>query len=380
MPYTVYEGTRVVCLRLKRIDVMQGLEPVAEMFLQRYIKVWDREFCYHDVLELLSYLTPCPFEGRSPRSIRAAELTEAELRRLCLSPLEVVMQRPPQTNRSKLLTFLSRLIERWANLIMSTSRSAQVIVASQHFDELVNHAATLMLSLLCSTPNSSSASAEILSHMEHLANMYHSSTTTGADSLPLSVPSVHLIYLFLLGNSASDVSRACGILATYKRVFEKSSSTSHPKPSLNNFNGLLVDVCNNLWRSRALVDAEDRRLASFCTKPVVAALQSYVTSIDHQYSLSSLFDFSHNPVFCALSIVAFRAHESRAERVGEALEAHQAGPVTPQSLATLGLERGLQMTWKHYRVEVLNWLAEKGAGGVREILYATMKDLIRSAG
>ncbi len=141
-----------------------------------------------------------------------------------------------------------------------------------------------------------------------------------------------------------------------------------------------MDVCNNFWRSRALVDAEGRRLASFCTKPVVSALQSYVTSIDHQYSLSSLFDFSHSPVFCALSIVAFRAHESRAEQVGEALEAHQAGPVTPQSLATLGLEGGVQVTWKQFRVEVLDWLAERGASGAKETLYATMKDLIRSAG
>ena len=63
---------------------------------------------------------------------------------------------------------------------------------------------------------------------------------------------------------------------------------------------------------------------------------------------------------------------------GSVTERH-AGPVTQRSLALLGQNGGVKVGWSDYRLEVLQWLADMGSDGVKELMFKTMK-LLMSVG
>ena len=64
----------------------------------------------------------------------------------------------------------------------------------------------------------------------------------------------------------------------------------------------------------------------------------------------------------------------------EDLVIRHAGPVSQRSLAQLGEQGGLKISWSNYRLEVIRWLEERGVKGVGELMYNTMKHLLRSRG
>ena len=60
------------------------------------------------------------------------------------------------------------------------------------------------------------------------------------------------------------------------------------------------------------------------------------------------------------------------------LTARHAGPVTQKSLASLSMAGGLKINWADYRLEVLKWLEERGVEGIGELMYCTMKHLMKA--
>lgn len=106
------------------------------------------------------------------------------------------------------------------------------------------------------------------------------------------------------------------------------------------------------------------------------ALSKYVSGIDNSLSLPALFGLSHSPVFCLLAISYVRELEDRA---GEnEIERRHAGPVTQNSLKELQAGGGIKLSWPDYRLGVLRYLGDKGAGGVAELMYNTMKHLMNN--
>lgn len=156
-----------------------------------------------------------------------------------------------------------------------------------------------------------------------------------------------------------------------------ANQESYPKEYVNHFNGFLMDICNCLWRSRAFNTTDTNALGCLLPPPLLPKFTSYVSSLNTGLTLPSLFTLSYSPVLCNLSISYLRELEDRAEEeVVGGIKTRHAGPVTQKSLVTLGKEGGLQLSWADYRLGVLTYLERRGAKGVGELMYNTMKHLM----
>ena len=140
-----------------------------------------------------------------------------------------------------------------------------------------------------------------------------------------------------------------------------------------------MDICNCLWRNRALNREDTNALGCLVPPTILPSLHSYADGLGH--SLPTLFSLSKSATVCALSIACFRDLEDAAAEAEEgSLSTRHAGPVTWRSLTVLGNAGGLKMSWGNYRLEVLKWLEETGAPGVRDLMFNTMKLLMSAKG
>ncbi|TVY49879.1 Inner kinetochore subunit [Lachnellula occidentalis] len=206
------------------------------------------------------------------------------------------------------------------------------------------------------------------------------SPTAKEDTVRVIIPPTELIYTLHFTPSLTVLSRLCGILALYKRAFEKAiaskssaSEQSYPKDYVNHFNGFLMDACNCIWRSRAFITADTNALGCDLHPDITQVLDKYVRSLGKDLTLMSLFSLSFSPVLCLLSISYVRGLEDAAEG---GIEVRHAGPVTMQSLKLLRINGGLKHDWADYKLGVLHYLDSKGVMGVGELMYNTMKQLM----
>jgi centromere protein I len=168
-------------------------------------------------------------------------------------------------------------------------------------------------------------------------------------------------------------------LAKYKRAFEPLvapnvvDQQAYPKDYVNHFNGFLMDLCNCLWRSRAFNTSDVNSLGCLIPEPVTAALTKYVTSLGMGLDMAALFSLSYSPAISMQAISYLRELEDAAE--GE-ISIRQAGPVTQASLRSLQRDGGINMSWRDYRLGVLQYLEGNGAPGVGQLMYNTIKNLM----
>ena len=183
-------------------------------------------------------------------------------------------------------------------------------------------------------------------------------------------------------------------------------AADYPRPYVNAFNGFLMDMCNLIWRSRAFNTNDTNALGCMLPAPVNATLRAYANTVDPPQALTQLFSLSLHPALVALSIATFRELEDAAvddEAEPEArpangdrrpgpdgvrvnghgrprrhptITARHAGPVAQKSLSSLARQGGLAVSWADYRLGVLRWLREMGAGGIEELMFCTMKLLM----
>lgn len=251
-------------------------------------------------------------------------------------------------------------------------------LAEDYLRQLASHVDHLILSLLCSGQMDSAVADSFLLFYEAISSRAHSNDEQEGQSRKIIYPSVHVVYLFLFSVSPGNVSRMCGILAACKQSFEflKSDVMKIYDPGYTNrFNGHLMDVCNLIWRSRALNNTDPNAMGCLSPEYLTIALQNYLKNIDRDYSLSTAFGLSHHHLFSAHSRAALKSLEEAAEASGEVLQARHAGPATTRSLVVLDREHGLKLSWKQYRVEILKGMDECGVSGVRELMYSTMTNL-----
>lgn len=315
--------------------------------------------------------------------VLASALTVGEeLQQKFLNSAEVAVMSSDPEPFDTLLTFYINLARDWTVTLFTpegASDAASAERARRDFAALIEHVATLVLSALSTVPASAVLHSLILSFYEILSSAGLASNITGPQTIPIRIPNPHVVYLLAFSTSLSGLSRLCSVLATYKRAFEGaikipgSYSTEHTMQ----FNGYLMDICNLLWRSRALLTSDTNALGCLCSEVVRTALQKHLPTLDNDYSLSMAFGLSHNNLVAALARATFSALEDKAAESGEELRVRHAGPVTQRSLMVLGKEGGLDISWKQYRIEVLNWLEANGVGGIKALMYTTMKDLIR---
>ncbi|EOD51016.1 putative mis6 domain protein [Neofusicoccum parvum UCRNP2] len=360
------------------------LLPTGQDFLNSYLPFWDGWTHSEAVLGLLTFVPMQDFEAEAA----------------------IVSSGTPDAY-DRLLGFYTSLVQNWnhaANSSPETCHTSDYTSQTENFTALTVHTSNTILSLLTSqnhTPLTTTTS--ILTYYTTLSTL--SSTLT-----PLTIPSAPTLYTLLFQPSLATLSHLCTLLATYKRAFEADlhepgSGATLPRAVTNAFNGYLMDVANLLWRSRALTAADPNAMACLCPPSVAAALNTHLATLppilipdhDHDdgdggptltpapgtgpdYALPSHFGLANNALTAPLAAAALRDLEDAA-RVSSR---HPPGPVTQRSLYRLARSNGgggggLELSWKAYRVRVLEWLAEHGVQGVRDFMFVTMKDLMREA-
>jgi centromere protein I len=245
--------------------------------------------------------------------------------------------------------------------------------------DAVAHFATLSTSLVLSLPSDVGAglTSSILSFYELL------STSTKPHIIPIILPPMRLVYHLVQSSSADVVSRICGIIGNYKQAFDE-----HPKPVKHYYpsevtdelNWCLRDIYNLFWVARSLAVVDQKSVGMYCNPSLRSSLNDYLSKLDREYAIGHAFGLSHNAWLASMSSAAWHALEEREidreEYDRGSIKWHR-GPVSQQSLAVLK-NGGVNVDWEGthgYKVFVLNWLAERGLDGLRELMFATVTDL-----
>lgn len=284
----------------------------------------------------------------------------------------------------------TNLLHHWTAVLRSSSTLPGH--TNNSIGALIQHANTLSLTLLQASPSPSNVVAE-----SAVLALYEQSHVLITDDrlkqyLRIELPSAPLIYTLFFSGSLATVSRLCYILGSYKRGFEAAmakraarqsgngssgmiDALSYDRDYVRSYNGYLTDICNCFWRAKGFSADGDGSHGCLVPRPTVAELTRYVPSLDRSFSLTTILSLSHSPLLCLQSISRLREIEDREMEADETLETRHAGPVTDESLAKLRTSGGVKLSWKEYRLNVLEALSVKGLTGVEEILYNTMSVL-----
>ncbi|TRX96291.1 hypothetical protein FHL15_003015 [Xylaria flabelliformis] len=275
----------------------------------------------------------------------------------------------------QILDFFASLLRRW--IVHWASSDTKLSQASESAAGLVAHVNTLCLTLIQTSPD--------MSTYGKVLDFYYQTSSLASDAHLLAhgqataVPPATLIYNMFFAASPLTVSRVCAVVAEYKVGFQVAidvADINYTPKHIPEFNGFLMDICNCLWRQRALSDEDPNAKGCMIPRSLVKDLSSYVTNLSMGGSLASLLSLSYSPVFSLFAISSLRELEEQVEE-HEGLDIKHAGPVTKATLRTLGDRGGINASWDEYRRGVLNYLNKHGMDGVEHLLSITIGTLRR---
>ncbi|KAI4706482.1 hypothetical protein J4E89_008900 [Alternaria sp. Ai002NY15] len=348
---------------LRYARYMKSLHPTVLAFLRAYLPIWDGQQDLDSLLGLVSYIPIEVFED--------AHTTY-------LSPVERALASHGLTAYTKLVDFYTSLLQH--QITQTASGAADERETKQEvLSDLIEHVATLFTSALVSIPPGSSTTltSSILSFYELL------STSSKPHIIPIHLPPMHLVYLLSQDASPTTLARICGIIGSYKLAFDahpKPVKTYYPAEVTDAFNWCLRDMYNLVWVSRGLLVQDQKSKGLYCDTILRGTLNEYLRRVDRGYTIGAAFTLSYNAWLASLSAAAWRAVEKR--EVGKAGEQnvtrYHDGPVTEKSLEALKNKGGVSVDWEGadgYKVMVLQWLTERGLGGIRDLMFATVINL-----
>lgn len=329
----------------------------AEEFLKYYLQHWHGLSDENLILELLASIRFDNFEDFYAKLLRPAE--------------DALLRHNPHAH-DKILQFCTRLLR--FHQVLSTEHSTDAEM-QKRFNDIVSYSSRVIhYSLTLSSVNVGTSSAVLALYQAIL-------TFSTVHSYPLTLPQPHALYLLLFSNSTSIQSQLCAILASYKTTLAKETSrfTQQNKDLLNQFNEYLTDICNLLWRNRALDDQGPIAKGCLYPRQYVSTLEAYLLTLDRDYSLASSLSLSHQPLLSAFNKTGFEPLEEQAEANGEQHKGRVQGPATQKALAQHERDGGLKVGFKEFQVQNVKALDSYGLGGYKALMEATMKDLMSTA-
>ncbi|KAI3323168.1 Mis6-domain-containing protein [Xylariaceae sp. AK1471] len=340
------------------VTATKNLPPIFLAFLRELINTWDGVDGRELVLDILTYTPLVNFQ---------------ELWTNIFQPLEQKILDGTTHSQLQILGFFTCLFRRW--MVYLASSDERPIQASEDAARLVASVNDLCLTLIQTSPN--------MSTHGKVLDFYYQASSLAADAQLLThtqataVPPATLIYNLFFAASPVTASRVCSVVAKYKEGFQIAMSVagiSYTPRHIPEFNGFLMDICNCLWRQRALSNEDSNANGCLISRPLVEDLASYITSLSMGGSFATLFSPSYSPIFSLFAISFLRELEEAVEEQG-GLDLRHAGPVTKSSLRTLGSRGGVDLSWDDYRRGVLDYLDKHGMDGIEHLLSITIGTL-----
>lgn len=362
-------------------------------FLRRYLRLWDGRSNRREILDLLQCLPRGPFDT---------------LRKDYLEPLENAVLDHSPASRSILLDFYTELIRQWGLSL----RAEGHVPSSKGYTPLISlitHAERLALSALEFPSMTEDASSRrdpvepiptaILHFYASLSELY--SHAAGNGQIRLTIPLSPTVYNLAFRPNLAQISLLCGVLATYKTAFEqsltsptlqspvKSVGAFYASDMVGRFNGYVMDLCNLLWRNRALNSEDPNALGCLLPANTRTALHEFTAEVvaekqkkrlsgsadGFQYSLPLMFSLSHNVALAAHSAACFAAFEEEVLGRDDVDAPRLSKPVTQKNLTALEKQGGAKISWQDYRIRMLEWLDQRGSFGIGKLMRSTMKAL-----
>ncbi|PKY06800.1 Mis6 domain protein [Aspergillus campestris IBT 28561] len=374
----------VLSLLVDYVRYTKEIPGTVASFLKSYIPVWNGVDNKEQLLQLLEYTPVTDYDT---------------VRREFLSPLETSLLHQPLPVKGGLLDFYSSLVRQWGVHLRT-----QPFVPGEEkpLDRLLTHAELLALSILeCpSTPQDGDSDATdtkpiTLSVVEFyctLAELFSYASVNG--NIRITIPLASTVYSLVFTPISSVISIVSSVLASYKASFEASMTSQvlqvpdstdalYPTQLVGQFNGYIMDICNLLWRNRALNSDDPNALGCLIPAGTVTALTQYIREMNEasrerkrdipfSYSMPSLFSLSHHAALSNMSAACFAGIEDETNREDQP---RLTRPVTQKALNALEKDGGAKVSWQEYRVRMLDWLEADGSVGVGNLMRSTMKAL-----
>lgn len=292
-----------------------------------------------------------------------------------------------------LLGFYSALISQWGVKLRShpdtTEESASLSQTIVHAELLAS--SILEFSVGDEDKGSKPATVSVLDFYRTLSELYSHAPQDAR--FRLTLPYAQTVYTLAFTPSVAVISNLNSILAVYKSAFEASlnsqvlqaqNSPAYATDLVGRFNGYVMDMCNVLWRNRALNTEDPNALGCLIPAPTTTALTSYIKDVSEaarhydresafHISLPSIFSLSHHAAFCNLSAACFADLEEDQKIADDRPKLSK--PVTQKALLALEKDGGAKITWQEYRVHMLDWLDAIGCRGTGILMRSTMKAL-----
>jgi len=345
-------------------EASKQLAPLVQRFLQTYLSLWDGNSNSGLLLDLLAYLPPQSFQS---------------LHSMVLRRLEAAVIAGANDPYSTLFDFYTNLASRWLWQVAAEEQSGSrgnEYTKPQVLIDLFQHVSRLAMSALATRDT---ASASIVSFYHSVSTITRDILRNGGNAMPIVVPSPQVVYMLTMSSSLSALSGICSTLTAYKQAFEAEARLSRRDTVSDTtiFNGYLMDISNLAWRSRGLIATDTNAMGCLYPAGNQKELQQYIQGIDQDYNTAFIFGPSHNPLTSSISRSAFLELERVMSRATGRTSTPHTGPITQRSLAAWTDETSIDVTWKDYRISMLDYLEARGSDGIKDLMYATMKDLMR---
>ncbi|KAL5339703.1 Mis6-domain-containing protein [Aspergillus crustosus] len=352
-------------------------------FLKAYIPIWNGIDNRNLILDLLEYLPLGDYDT---------------LRNGILAPLEAAFLDETASSKALLLDFYSGLIRQWGIKLRIEPFTTE---KSQPLSRIILHAELLASSILESLTDQPFNTGKsyrpgtlaVLEFYSTLADLFFYAHLNG--NIRLTVPLAPAVYSLVFTPVSSVIAMLNSVLASYKTSLEVSMASKtlqlptliealYPQHLVGQFNGYIMDICNLVWRNRALNSEDTNAFGCLIPPATIAALTQYIKEVNEKsrksdrdaafsYKLPAVFSISHHAALCNLSAACFSDIE-RGSNIRDD-QPRLRKPVTQKALSALAADGGITMTWQDYRVRMLDWLDDVGSVGTVNLMRTTMKAL-----